>query len=81
MTRQPSKPQKKQISKREPLQKASLAENRRTGHAKKALDEARTRQEEVKAKTNPSPPEIGGRKGPDPARYGDWEAKGIASDF
>ncbi len=26
-------------------------------------------------------PETGGRKGPDPARYGDWENKGIASDF
>ena len=25
--------------------------------------------------------EIGGRGGPDPARYGDWEAKGIAHDF
>jgi hypothetical protein len=25
--------------------------------------------------------EIDGRKGPDPVRYGDWEAKGIASDF
>ncbi len=25
--------------------------------------------------------EIGGRDGPDPARYGDWENKGIASDF
>jgi hypothetical protein len=25
--------------------------------------------------------EIGGRGGPDPARFGDWEAKGIAHDF
>lgn len=25
--------------------------------------------------------EIGGRGGPDPARYGDWEVKGLASDF
>ena len=25
--------------------------------------------------------EIGGRGGPDPARYGDWESKGIAHDF
>jgi len=25
--------------------------------------------------------ELGGRKGPDPVRYGDWENKGIASDF
>ena len=25
--------------------------------------------------------EIGGREGPDPVRYGDWENNGIASDF
>jgi hypothetical protein len=25
--------------------------------------------------------EINGRDGPDPVRYGDWEVKGIASDF
>jgi hypothetical protein len=25
--------------------------------------------------------EIGGRSGPDPTRYGDWEVNGIASDF
>jgi len=28
-----------------------------------------------------SQPEAGGRKGPDPTRYGDWENKGIAVDF
>ena len=27
------------------------------------------------------PPEFGGRDGPEPVRYGDWEKKGIASDF
>jgi len=26
-------------------------------------------------------PEAGGRDGPDPTRYGDWELKGIAVDF
>ena len=25
--------------------------------------------------------EIGGRDGPEPVRYGDWEIRGIASDF
>ena len=29
----------------------------------------------------PEPREIGGRGGPDPVRFGDWEVKGIASDF
>lgn len=27
------------------------------------------------------PKEIGGRKGPEPTRYGDWEKNGIVSDF
>ena len=27
------------------------------------------------------PPEQGGPKGPEPTRYGDWEKKGITSDF
>lgn len=25
--------------------------------------------------------ELGGPKGPEPTRYGDWERKGIVSDF
>ncbi len=28
-----------------------------------------------------APKEIGGRKGPDPTRYGDWEKKGRCIDF
>jgi len=28
-----------------------------------------------------APREIGGRKGPDPARYGDWEKQGRCIDF
>ena len=27
------------------------------------------------------PKEIGGQKGPEPTRYGDWEKGGIISDF
>ena len=27
------------------------------------------------------PPEQGGQKGPEPTRYGDWEKKGLISDF
>ena len=27
------------------------------------------------------PPEQGGPKGPEPTRYGDWERKGLISDF
>ena len=34
-----------------------------------------------KAKKGKLPKEVGGRDGPEPTRYGDWENKGIASDF
>lgn len=29
----------------------------------------------------PRPQEVGGRKGPEPTRYGDWEKDGRAVDF
>ena len=46
--------------------------------AQRALDEAEARRAEAK----PAPPrELNGRGGLDPARYGDWEVKGLASDF
>jgi len=47
--------------------------------AKRALAEAEQRRRAADAA--PPPKEVNGRKGPDPARYGDWEKKGIASDF
>jgi hypothetical protein len=47
--------------------------------AKRALAEAEERR---KADKQESPPtELGGRDGPDPVRFGDWEKKGIAVDF
>ncbi|MEM1278362.1 MAG: DUF1674 domain-containing protein [Pseudomonadota bacterium] len=47
--------------------------------AKRALAEAEARRaaeapEEI-------PEEIGGRDGPEPTRFGDWERKGLTSDF
>ncbi len=48
--------------------------------AKRALKEAEERRRAKKPETAPEP-EIGGRGGPDPARYGDWEKDGITSDF
>lgn len=36
---------------------------------------------EPKPRDGAEPKEVGGRKGPEPTRYGDWENKGIASDF
>lgn len=48
--------------------------------AARALAEAAERRRQAAAKARQAP-EIGGRDGPDPVRYGDWEVKGIASDF
>ncbi|SIT83367.1 DUF1674 domain-containing protein [Pontibaca methylaminivorans] len=48
--------------------------------AKRALAEAEARRKAAAAAA-PAPREIGGRDGPDPARYGDWEKKGLAVDF
>lgn len=50
--------------------------------AKRALAEAEERRRKAEAEAETRPRELGGRKdGPDPARYGDWEKKGIAIDF
>ena len=49
--------------------------------ARRALEEARARRAEIDARTSEAPPEVDGRGGLDPARYGDWEIKGIAPDF
>jgi hypothetical protein len=48
--------------------------------AQRALAEAEARRAEAERRTRERPKEVG-RKGPDPARYGDWEKNGIASDF
>jgi len=47
--------------------------------AERALAEAAERRASQKPDQNP--PERHGRGGLDPVRYGDWEVKGIASDF
>ncbi len=47
--------------------------------AKRALSEADDRRK--KAKALELPEELGGRDGPEPVRFGDWEKKGIAIDF
>ena len=45
----------------------------------RALEEAEERRRN--AKSLDLPPELGGRDGPEPVRYGDWEKKGLAIDF
>jgi hypothetical protein len=54
-------------------------EERLADAARRALAEAEAR----RAAERPAemPPEIGGREGPEPTRYGDWEKKGIVYDF
>ena len=47
--------------------------------ARRALAEADERRKAAASKV--APKELGGRDGPDPVRYGDWEKKGIAIDF
>ncbi len=47
--------------------------------AARALAEAKVRR--ARADKTDLPPEKGGRKGPEPTRYGDWEKGGIAHDF
>ncbi len=50
--------------------------------ARRALQEAEERRRDAGTASGGSrPAEIGGREGPDPVRYGDWEKGGIASDF
>lgn len=49
--------------------------------AQRALAEAAERRRLAEAAKPAAPKEINGRDGPDPVRYGDWEAKGLAVDF
>ncbi len=50
--------------------------------AQRALAEAEARRAAAaQAAPQPAAKESGGPKGPEPTRYGDWENKGIASDF
>ena len=50
-----------------------------TPAARRALQEAAERRAEAEAAARAE--ELGGPKGPEPTRFGDWERKGIAVDF
>ena len=52
-----------------------------TPEAQRALAEAEERRKAAAMTTATAATEVGGRAGPDPARFGDWERGGIASDF
>ncbi len=60
--------------------------NKKTSNAnttikERAIKEAQVRREKYLADEKKQEKEVGGRKGLNPTRYGDWEKKGIASDF
>ena len=53
-----------------------------TPEAERALAEAEERRRQRgAAAAATTAKEVGGRAGPDPVRFGDWETGGIATDF
>ncbi len=52
-----------------------------TPEAQRALAEADARRKLAADQAAATAKEVGGRQGPDPVRFGDWEKGGIASDF
>ncbi len=61
------------------MAKKSKRKNKPSVIADNALREAKDR-EKLHTKVN-MPKELGGRDGLEPTRYGDWEKKGLISDF
>lgn len=64
------------------MKKGSTMDNSRKDlppAAQRALAEAEERRKEADKIERPK--ELGGRKGPEPVRYGDWEKGGLAIDF
>jgi hypothetical protein len=62
---------------------ASLSEKDVAKRVKEAGKRARAEADARRAAGQPHAlaPEQGGPKGPEPTRYGDWEKKGLISDF
>ena len=61
---------------------APAAERKKlTPAAERALAEAQARRAAAEASATPYQREFQGPKGLEPTRYGDWEHRGIASDF
>jgi hypothetical protein len=66
---------------RQELPRQELPVKELTEAAKRALAEAEARRIEAAQHAAARAKEYQGPKGPEPTRYGDWEVKGIASDF
>jgi hypothetical protein len=63
----------------QPETPAAVPRRQLTAAARRALEEAAARRAATKSER--PVPEINGRQGPDPVRFGDWEVNGIACDF
>jgi len=57
------------------------AKNEARNEAKNEAKNEANRQAQEKPQDTSAPKEVGGPSGPEPTRYGDWEKKGLTSDF
>jgi hypothetical protein len=55
--------------------------NKLSPAAERALAEAAERRAQAERHAAKPAKEVGGPSGPEPTRYGDWEKKGLTSDF
>jgi hypothetical protein len=65
----------------DPSDKSAPGKRKLPPHAERALAEAAERRAAVEKHPKTASKEIGGAVGPEPTRYGDWEKKGLTSDF
>ncbi len=72
----PPKPPAKDVGEKPATEQRPL-----TPTAERALAEAAARRAVNDRPAPDRPKEIRGRDGPEPTRYGDWEIKGLTSDF
>jgi hypothetical protein len=56
-----------------------MIDNKKTNKKKNKDDNVQKQSESIPEEIRPK--EIGGPKGPEPTRYGDWEKKGRCIDF
>lgn len=59
----------------------NLKSTQQTTQDKEVLDSNKTENKIDKSMASNQQKEYGGRKGPEPTRYGDWELKGRCIDF
>jgi hypothetical protein len=66
-----------------PEKPRKLSKSEIAARIREAGDRANAEAERRRKAEHPEalPKELGGPQGPEPTRYGDWEKKGIASDF